>query len=512
MQVLVSQRNMLAVFAQRQHHNTLIQAREVSKLAVHSFGTLQKNTYGMDHVIGQIEALFNAKMLAQPDAVILPQGCLQYLKTCKPEERVFALCGEMARRLELDPQRSVSLNVYKNNYQIFEHRPLTVSDDPSNINMLVRDREVGNVFRLFRNMDSIGGQPKPTAIKIIDHDKQRWATITLGEALKHCGVFDNQNENVPGHPFFNFYGDRYTFGSLNAEQLRNETIEEAIQSVKAAVDRMVGPGANDTARNNAVKQIFKHAGPVVPARSETAASIGSSAATATVEDVAGALQSGLLDSVLTDEPTDEINEKMNSSPISSAMQEIVSVTESMSDSQRGSVASALVGAVSGFKSARSALRKVIRNKDASKQGDLDSAFAEALKKDFKTNWKSINTEAKKIAASIGARTQFDTPSDTLQDNRRAIDMFASDDYERKILNSYFDCPLTIKAITALDEQGIVTPFGAYIFRPFQSFSMGSAIVMRSGTDTGFTAVGNSDFTLGDNATNKVRIDSKSPKL
>ena len=53
--------------------------------------------------------------------------------------------------------------------------------------------------------------------------------------------------------------------------------------------------------------------------------------------------------------------------------------------------------------------------------------------------------------------------------------------------------------------GVVTPFGAYVFRPFQNFSMGSAIVMKAGNDTGFTAVGNSDFTLGDNATNKTHI-------
>ena len=75
MQVLVNQRNMLAVFAQRAHHNNLIQAREVSKLAVHSFGALQKNTFGMDMVIGQIEGMFRAKMLAQPDAIVLPQVC-----------------------------------------------------------------------------------------------------------------------------------------------------------------------------------------------------------------------------------------------------------------------------------------------------------------------------------------------------------------------------------------------------------------------------------------------------
>jgi hypothetical protein len=496
MQVLVSQRNMLAVFAQRQHHNALIQAREVSKLAVHSFGTLQKNTYGMDHVIGQVEALFHAKMLAQPDAVILPQGCIQYLKTCKPEERVFALCGELSRRLQIDPQKSISLNVYKNNYQIFEHRPLTVSDDPSNINMLVRDREVGNVFRLFRNMDSIHDRPSATAIKVIDHDKQRWATITLGDALKQCGVFD-ENLHVEGHPLLR----RYVIQDLNDEQLRESTIIEAVESVKAAVERIVGK--DTTKRGIALDQIFRAGERAIDYTFANAQSnIGSSVATASVEDVANALQGGLLDSVVTDEPTDEMSQKMNSNTISSALQEIVTVTNDMSEVQRGSIASAIVGSVSGFKSSKSALRKVLRNKDAGKQEEYDMAFTDALKKDFRTNWKNINTEAKKIASNIGARTD-DNPRMTNQ--MRSAENHVEGDFELTILKRYFNYPLTIKAITALDEQGIVTPFGAYIFRPFQNFSMGSAIVMRSGNDTGFTAVGNSDFTLGDNATNKTHL-------
>ncbi len=43
-----------------------------------------------------------------------------------------------------------------------------------------------------------------------------------------------------------------------------------------------------------------------------------------------------------------------------------------------------------------------------------------------------------------------------------------------------------------------TAFGCLLFRPFQSFTMGSAIVMVAGNETGFTAVGNADFQLGDN--------------
>ena len=350
-------------------------------------------------------------------------------------------------------------------------------------------------------MDSIHDRPSATAIKVIDHDKQRWATITLGDALKQCGVFD-ENLHVEGHPLLR----RYVIQDLNDEQLRESTIIEAVESVKAAVERIVGK--DTTKRGIALDQIFRAGERAIDYTFANAQSnIGSSVATASVEDVANALQGGLLDSVVTDEPTDEMSQKMNSNTISSALQEIVTVTNDMSEVQRGSIASAIVGSVSGFKSSKSALRKVLRNKDAGKQEEYDMAFTDALKKDFRTNWKNINTEAKKIASNIGARTD-DNPRMTNQ--MRSAENHVEGDFELTILKRYFNYPLTIKAITALDEQGIVTPFGAYIFRPFQNFSMGSAIVMRSGNDTGFTAVGNSDFTLGDNATNKVRTTHRYP--
>ena len=56
--------------------------------------------------------------------------------------------------------------------------------------MLQREREVGNVFRLFRNPDEeYDNYAAPTAIKVIDHDKQRWAMLTLGDVLARTGVW-----------------------------------------------------------------------------------------------------------------------------------------------------------------------------------------------------------------------------------------------------------------------------------------------------------------------------------
>ena len=535
-QVLVEQRNMLAVFAQRAHHNNLIQAREVSKLAVHSFGALQKNTFGMDMVIGQIENMFRAKMLAQPDAIILPQGCLQYLKTCKPEERVFALCGEMARRLEIEPTRSLTTNVYKNNYQIFEHKPMTVSDDVGTVNMLQREREVGNVFRIFRNPAEQHGEAAklPTAIKVIDHDKQRWAMLTLGDVLAKTEIWDpnvtirvDQEEGDYPDQVSGFLEEtrhlnkkiknpllgKRVIGDLTTQQLRMSTIREAVSSIEEALsvtNRKIFTNADGTLKEVHLKALcsnnvwynngsFANIGSNV----DSTENVGASAATASVEEVGEALQSAMLEAVLADDPSPEVTEKVNSEAIKSAIADVVSITNDMTDTQRGSIASALVGAVSGFKNSKSALRKVIRNKDPSKQQDLDAAYGEAVRKDMGTNWKNINTEAKKIAAKIGptstgvniqGKERF--LQQNFQEHLKNIEEAGFSSLQKRLAKWYIGCSIDLPTIVSLDSKGVVTPFGALVFRPMQQFTMGSAVVMRSGLETGFTAVGNSDFILG----------------
>ncbi len=69
---------------------------------------------------------------------------------------------------------------------------MNVSDSPHEVSILTRNRDVGNVWRLFRDPHSEnGGQLREeTAIRVIDHDKQRWATLTMSDALQRCGVWN----------------------------------------------------------------------------------------------------------------------------------------------------------------------------------------------------------------------------------------------------------------------------------------------------------------------------------
>ena len=54
----------------------MVQAREVSKASVNSFGCVQKNTFGLDLILNNVQKLFQDKMLQQPDALVIPAGCL----------------------------------------------------------------------------------------------------------------------------------------------------------------------------------------------------------------------------------------------------------------------------------------------------------------------------------------------------------------------------------------------------------------------------------------------------
>ena len=375
--------------------------------------------------------------------------------------------------------------------------------------MLQREREVGNVFRLFRNPDEeYDNYAAPTAIKVIDHDKQRWAMLTLGDVLAKTGVWSGERNDVTQdkdsgtyphlndgyNPFHPLVGCR-VIGDLDETRLSNNTIRHAVRSIERfiAVDPQLNGAVSSSnaftqnRRQNIARRLAHLCTNNVWYNERTAYSdgdilfqgprlgsfgvdenIGTSAATASVEEVADALQTAMLEAVVADEPTPEITAKVNSETIKTAVQDAVSITSDMSDAQRGSIASALVGAASGFKSSKSALRKVIRNKDEGKQRDVDAAFGEALKKDMASNWKNINSEAKKIAANIGptaggnVRVEESAMPWRFPASIQRIETMGLSDTQRAIARWYMGCSIDLPTIVSLDQQGIVTPFGAYV--------------------------------------------------
>ena len=80
-------------------------------------------------------------MLQQPDALVIPAGCLAYLSTCKPESRIYALCGQLAEKLDLKTERELVTIQSPTQHTTLctEHRPMQVSDEFKRSQYAVRE-------------------------------------------------------------------------------------------------------------------------------------------------------------------------------------------------------------------------------------------------------------------------------------------------------------------------------------------------------------------------------------
>lgn len=415
-------------------------------------------------------------MLAQPDAVVIPHGTMAYLQACKPEHRVYALCGQLAERLSLKTERDLLTNIYNNNYQVFEHKPMVVSDDSNEVNMLVREREVGNVFRLFRNTVDDYGYEGPAAIKIIDHDRQRWATLSLVDCLKRTGAFDDDG-NVKGNgPLFPFLEAALGGGSpslakiknLDDDALQESTLRDVLRSVKAWQQRNSGKGY----------ETIIAGGIAAPVRATTAATIDSTVA-ASMEEVAAGIQSSVLAAIGSSVTDAMVAKATGSERINAALGTLASATDGMSDSQRYGVTKALEDDSVDFKASKTALKKFLKNTSDGDASALEDAYIKAVSSDFRKNWRNISTSAKAIAAEVDAQMKDQSARGAVEIGGPAAYAFRGSlgDKDRAILNWYMNLNLNLETMQQLDDNGIVTPFGVFIMRPFQSFSMGSAIVM-----------------------------------
>lgn len=678
MQVLVGNRNWLSVLAAKNFPSAAVQAREISKASVNSFGCIQKNTHGLDLLMNNILRLFHDRMLSAPDAVVIPHGVMAYLSTCKPESKIYALCGALAERLGIKSERELITNVYGDSYSVFEHRPMNVANDTANeVNMLARDREVGNYWKIFRNSYgspfSTPSAPdgQPSAIRIIDHDRQRWVTITLAEALSHSEAFDvngNINEDGPlarflmgpgvakgtsGYQSMPTYAavggpaedgfkrsetNRYLterpsgeilFAMLGKQNLLPKTVSMAIRSMHAAARRL-GDIRDDSGSNtlpngfkkriraaiNALEETSPTAPASMTATSTTAPGFDEAALKANlissfksvsgttlstddkiviapeleiisrglagrnqpcylfVSDRLGASQrfytgevnSGGTITTLNPATREETTKKIEAAFATGNFNEVVISGTVGAVATKSSVASAVSANIGSFvddiakgdkekaESISLALADVMQKtnkfsktiKKLQASNNIDDTDTSALKaasdaasqeflKEAKKAWKDITSIAAEQGSLFGGGYDEITVGDTSDQGSAskgdAYRIWAGTDapigadmagtsnrgghYGRggerfngtagDDLDFYLSLPLTLQAIEVLDSFGIVTPFGAIVFRPFQSFNMGSAVIMKSGNDTGFTCVGNSDFQLGDSVTNKTHL-------
>lgn len=559
MQVIVNNQNFLQVLANKYFPSRMALAREVSKTSVNTFGCMQKDTFGIEMALNGVQKLFEARQIQAPDSIILPHGSMAYMSLAKPERRIYALCGALAERLNLDPKRELAVNVFGNNLSVFEHRNMNVSDNPHDVNILSRHRDVGNVWRLFRDPHSENGGRlnEETCIRVIDHDRQRWVPICFSEALRNCaiwneGVVNNlnsvtapqanhiANSNAPNHPLIfddgtNAKKPRMVFGDLNIftrgandpVQLTMETVYDAAMSLAKKLTAAKVSAVDETYGENQVKAISKelkgliknsiwaeeqdtyenHKGGSLDQINNraTAAPVGAS-----MEDLVGTLQDAIADQVGGFEGTEE-----QYGVIASSLNEILAKAVDWSDRKRYTVAEAIKAHAGEFTKSAGKLAD-LKTADASKSDKATQDYVKALGSEFKSKWGKINATQKQIGSDLDSAVPIGAVGATnvLSGGDAAVKAIADPKNFNhalhyiwndsnwpnhvKICASYWlGISIDLPTVNQVDSLGVVTPFGAFVFRPFQSFNMGSAVVMKSGEQTGFTAVGNSDFQLGE---------------
>ena len=403
----------------------------------------------------------------------------------------------------------------------------------------MREREVGNSFRIFRNTVEEYDYTGPTSIKIIDHDKMRWTTFSLGSVLAKCEIWTGELNDVTegniGTPHLidednNPLAGKYIIGDLEPNQLRESTLRSAIRSIERVLnlgpdvmaDIARGRDAGYAALFNRLKQLCpnniwnkENYLVVLDKRTSRGDSEGMSAPRigASVEDVGVSLQAAVLSTIGSNLDDSTVAKATSSARINSAINELAGVTSEMTDIQRRSISDAFDQTIGKFKNSKSALKKFLKNTDDSKTEAAETAYIEALTGDFRREWRSISNAAKEIAATIGISSTGESERGDAMDFegrmadkvRQLVEKMRLPEFQRFLGKWWLGCSIDLPTIVGLDESGILTPFGAYLFRPFQSFSMGSGIIMKSGNETGFTCVGNSDFQLGDNVTNKTHL-------
>lgn len=445
MQVLVQQRNFLSVIAGSNFANDYARAREISKASTHSFGALQKLTYGFGNLLASVMRLFEQRMVAPPDSVVIPHGSFGILNHCKPESRVFALCGKLADDLEIeDPKREFLTNIYNNQFQVFEHRPMSISQDSTEVNMLTRSRDVGNCFRIFRDVQSYGSSPTHTAIKIVDHDKQRWRTITLAEALEYSNAFETDGnlkeefwkeirENDGTQAKF------ATFGDIKEEFLKRmkNDVERNLKSIEGQfIGTPNGKGLGRAFNATNIGSSVQSSQPELPSSS--------------VSDVATAIVSAATGG----------GEVSRDAEVQSAAKDLAKATERLSPKLRGAIAQ-VIGSQSGlFDQSRDVMKSIEGNKSKKNASGLRQALINAIGEDFRANWTDVSKAARslvaedqaRLAAPIGAGEVALRQSASVPDRTNESDKY----------KSWKGTRITFQNIVDLDQRGIITPFGAYV--------------------------------------------------
>lgn len=175
---------------------------------VEEFGCIQKNEYGFDLLDTRLKRTMRSKFNVDPNMWILNEGTKTFLTNVRRENFTFFLAGaggEQVFKSGLNGQASKAIDV-KNDCMIFEAKSVEIPEIPEPVNLLLRNRVIGEFYPMFQHTDvDETYNSSHRAITIYDAQKDGFTKISLEDALAACPRFH--------------YEDRGSDGALNFEDV-----------------------------------------------------------------------------------------------------------------------------------------------------------------------------------------------------------------------------------------------------------------------------------------------------
>ena len=180
------------------------------KVEVEAWAQIQKSVNGWDMLNTNAHKVLKLAG-AKPDAWVVDEGTKAYVSLVRPENQ-YLIAGPEGRELYNSALPSSSNTRFfdqRTGCLVFETKSFESPDQVEPINPLVRPRSIGeyNYSAPFSPVTE-GYRTEERSIVVYDESRDGWATLSLRDALDHCGRFGHGDDGDGGQRHFYNPGER----------------------------------------------------------------------------------------------------------------------------------------------------------------------------------------------------------------------------------------------------------------------------------------------------------------
>jgi hypothetical protein len=221
---------------------------------VEEFGLIQKVEHGFDLLDSRLKRIMRSKQGVSPDMWILSEGTKVFLTNVRKENfnyYVAGPAGALTYASGLNGGASKAVDV-KNDCQIFEAKSVEIPGEMEPVNLLARNRTIGEFYPMVPHTDvSSGYATRHRAVSIYDANKDGFVKISLEAAIENCPRFSDDSgmldfhdvppDSVPNDPFVyrtttGAFRPVLHFGDFSKDALKDRTAREFARTALQVFD------------------------------------------------------------------------------------------------------------------------------------------------------------------------------------------------------------------------------------------------------------------------------------